>query len=702
MDIINMYLTTFDTLTSYRPDFPEAFAALDEWQRDAEVRCARLSQEQIPLSIGVMGQIKAGKSSFLNQLLFNGMPLLPEAATPKTANLTRIHHADTPCFTAYFYAPESWAALEKLADSDAQDIAACSARELVQQARKVHGAGIAAQLAQGQVKLHAENVNELQGRINEYVGAEGRFTPLVESSELGLPLPQLIGIEIVDTPGMNDPVVSRTDKTRTYMAQCDVVFFLSPSARLLDDSDQQLLAAQLPSKGVKRLVLVAAQFDSAIQDDGFHRDSLAECETHLRKRLGERARRNMEQLAAQRSKQGFADVADLLRSIGTPLFASTYAQALASLPPERWNDGQRHVHQQFEELAEDAWQGITPNADDWRRIGGFVELQAALDEAMDDKEAILNKQRSALEKELDCSSTRLLGNLYDQASERVAFLQSHEIADLNSHATQANKRLQNIANTLSGYITNQANTARAQARRISNDLRQGAGRARNLEERTGSETLTHSVRVSDSRWYNPFSWGTSHTERYDETVSYHYVAASDALENLRTYFEASRSKLLALFDELIAPDVLSVGLRRELLVVLDTRSEDFDPRGLRALIETILASLPWPQLKLEAPDAKAALSKFYGELRDSSEAAALRESLAEAVENLQQSLAKQLEKAVQLVCDQLDSLSSQLQAALTASLAAELERLHAALADKAQQVKRLQALVAEIDKLRKL
>lgn len=690
-------MNTFEPLFSYRPDFPEAIAALDEWQRDAAARRARWTLEQTPLSIGVMGQIKAGKSSFLNQLLFNGQPLLPEAATPKTANLTRIHHAAEPCFTAHFYSPESWAALERLAASEAQDLAASAARELVQQAQRDHGAGIAALLAQGKVELHAGDIKELLGRINDYVGAEGRFTPLVESSELALPLPELVGIEIVDTPGMNDPVVSRTDKTRSYMAQCDVVFFLSPSGRLLDDSDQQLLAAQLPAKGVKRLVLVAAQFDAAILDDGFNRNSLGECETRLRQRLSDHARRNLEQLAAQREKQGADDIAALLRGIGAPLFASTYAQALCSLPAEQWNSGQRHVYQQFAELAEDAWDAALPELADWQRIGGFASLQHALNQARTDKETILATQRAKVEEELAQAQTHLLINLRDQASERIAFLQAHDMADLDAHASKANKRLKAIADTLVGYVQGQSNAARAQAQRILNSVQKGAAQARTLEDRTGYETRRRSVQVSDSTWYKPWTWGSSRTEYYSETTTYRYLAASDAMENLRHYFEKSRTDLLGLFDELIAPDSLSVGLRRELLGVLDTRSDDFDPRGLRALIESTLARLPWPKLDVQAPDPSGALAGFSGEVRDGSEMSALRERLAQIVDELQQTLAASLDQAVQQVCSQLDTLAGQLQEALTQSLTDDLERLRVALADKAQQVAHLQALVAMIE-----
>jgi hypothetical protein len=209
------------------------------------------------------------------------------------------------------------------------------------------------------------------------------------------------------------------------MRECDVVFFLSPSGRLLDDSDQQLLASQLPAKGVKRLVLVAAQFDVALngeQNDKEH-ESLGNCEASIRLRLTNLARRNLEHLAAQREKQGFADIAALLLGIGTPLFASTYAQAFASLPPDCWSNSQRHTHQQFVEMAEDYWMGVEPSADDWRRIGGFAALEAALNQACADKEAILATQRATVEEELGRALAHLLANLRDQASERVAFLQ---------------------------------------------------------------------------------------------------------------------------------------------------------------------------------------------------------------------------------------------------------------------------------------
>lgn len=690
-----------ESLLPYRSDFPEAVAALDAWQRDAATRRARLTLAQMPLSIGVMGQIKAGKSSFLNQLLFEGQPVLPEAATPKTANLTRIRYQEQPTFVAHCYSPQAWAALERLAASNLDDPSADAARELVTAARRTHGDGIAAQLAQGTFTLHARDVGELLGRIDDYVGADGRFAALVESSELALPLPELEGIEIVDTPGLNDPVVSRTDKTRQYMAQCDVVFFFSRASSLLDESDQQLLATQLPAKGVKRLILVATQFDAAILDDGFDRQSLHECENRLRERLSAHAGRILTQLAAQRERQGFPEVAALLREIGAPIFASTFAHAFAVLPQAQWSDKHRYIHQQFLELAEDAWAGQYPTPADWERIGGFAALTQALAQARADKEAILAAQRASTEAELTRNLQHLLSNLRDQANDRLTFLKTHELADLDAHAQKTRKRLKAIADTLSGFVLERANTARAEARRMRNAAREGAIRARTLEERTGYETHWHSVKVSDSVWYKPWTWGDYHYESYSTTTTYRYLAVSDAIEQLRSYFDTMRTELLRFFDRLIAPDTLSAGLRRELLSVLDTRSEAFDPLGLRALVESTLARLAWPKLELAAPDPSSALSGFAAEVRNSSETAALRERVTQVAQELEETLVMNLDHAVQAACTQLDALANELQSALSQSLTADLDRLAAAMADKNHQIARLEALLAEIDRIRR-
>ncbi len=58
------------------------------------------------LKVGIIGCVKAGKSSLLNALIFESVEVLPKAATPMTASLTILKYADTLSAEVEFYIPK--------------------------------------------------------------------------------------------------------------------------------------------------------------------------------------------------------------------------------------------------------------------------------------------------------------------------------------------------------------------------------------------------------------------------------------------------------------------------------------------------------------------------------------------------------------------------------------------------------------------
>lgn len=68
------------------------------------------------LKIGIVGQVKAGKSSFVNALIFNGRDILPKAETPMTATLTRITYAEENEAEVTFFSQRDWEQIEKEAN----------------------------------------------------------------------------------------------------------------------------------------------------------------------------------------------------------------------------------------------------------------------------------------------------------------------------------------------------------------------------------------------------------------------------------------------------------------------------------------------------------------------------------------------------------------------------------------------------------
>lgn len=83
--------------------FPDEIGPLLELKKSLPTNAGAFCGRGCPFAHRDHGASQGGKSSFLNALLFDGAPVLPEAATPKTANLTRISCGERPTLTVSFY-----------------------------------------------------------------------------------------------------------------------------------------------------------------------------------------------------------------------------------------------------------------------------------------------------------------------------------------------------------------------------------------------------------------------------------------------------------------------------------------------------------------------------------------------------------------------------------------------------------------------
>jgi len=261
---------------------------------------AGLEDEYRLLSIGIVGRMKAGKSSLLNSIFFESKPVLPKAATPKTASLTIMTHGDTFSVTVEYFSDEDIKAIKK--DHDAYE-AERNRRYVVEEkadedrakSRRIANPdwkpdrekirnrvnkdmeehpkhalylqyeemrGIQAPKESPQT-LTANTIDELMGKLNEYVGSGGRMTAYTKSVEICLTGEDALrDIRVVDTPGIDDPVKSREARTEEYLNECNVVFIISPSGAFIKDVDLGLMDKLTTKKGVDELYLVASKADT--------------------------------------------------------------------------------------------------------------------------------------------------------------------------------------------------------------------------------------------------------------------------------------------------------------------------------------------------------------------------------------------------------------------------------------------------------
>ncbi|KMZ50773.1 dynamin family protein [Helicobacter pylori] len=98
----------------------------------------------------------------------------------------------------------------------------------------------------------------------QFVGANGKFMPYTKAVQISLNNHNLKDLEVIDTPGVNDPIASREERTKALLKDCDVVFIVSPSGQFLTDSDMDLFDRVSNKEGLQEIYFVASQADSAV------------------------------------------------------------------------------------------------------------------------------------------------------------------------------------------------------------------------------------------------------------------------------------------------------------------------------------------------------------------------------------------------------------------------------------------------------
>ncbi len=113
-------------------------------------------------------------------------------------------------------------------------------------------------------RIQANSLEELNQKLLQFVGADGKYMPYTKAVEISLNNPNLKDLEVIDTPGVNDPIASREERTKALLKDCDVVFIVSPSGQFLTESDMDLFDRVSNKEGLQEIYFVASQADSAV------------------------------------------------------------------------------------------------------------------------------------------------------------------------------------------------------------------------------------------------------------------------------------------------------------------------------------------------------------------------------------------------------------------------------------------------------
>lgn len=705
------------TLSEHQELFDEGkFLDFQSVTTALETEIQRAQQDARKLSIGIVGAMKAGKSSFLNACIFGGKDVLPKAATPMTAALTRIRYSETPQATVHFYERKDWEKIEdnaqkyeeqlntkysnycKIYDRSHADSTegVCSKqvfeRTLFQQdvSEVLKSAKELTQMvgSNSAILEHLGDADVLDGdimaKLQDYVGAHGRFTPIVNYVELEVNLPELEDLEIVDTPGLNDPIVSRSYATRQFLRACDVVVLLSPCSQFMDANTVGLMANGLPDNGVRKVIVVGSKLDSGLLNEPNGSFSVA-YKNALNSYKGQ-FRNTMQQ--AMRNNPRRAGIMEKI-SESDLLFVSSTCSSMARkqkqhqpLSPAE-NLVLQNLHSHFPDFDETLLSSV----------GGINKVLKTLEAVRQQKAEIIHGRNNTLLETAQINHLRALDKIQQELSSSRTTLKNSTSEQLLQRTEAIQQVMESSRGKLMYIFDGAAIGCKNKVNQLLPQLTLEQQNHQRLDVQTSSEEH-HGVEGTGL-------FGLI-KEHYSYTVTNNRVDVSEVVTNLEHHASTCQNTINQEFQYVFNREQLS---HRIVEVVLDAfRKSDmeFDEDDIRLPLQNVLNELSSPEIRFDYTTyIDKVESQFPSGYAENDDIHKLKSLQTRLLNEIDQDMGQQLTAALQMAANMLNKQAVTFADRIQELLCGELEKLQGQIQERETYLAAYQQFDKTIQQMKK-
>ena len=543
-----------------------------------------MEDENRVLKIGILGRVKAGKSSLLNALVFDGQDVLPKAATPMTAALTILQYGNETKADVEFFTQEDIDDIKQIANRYENKLESIKVREYKKlkkvrlrkekikelsseqeqevlqkvlniaqrelkkddnlsssydQYQKIKSSGVNLNELEQYSSIKANSLEKLNKQLLDFVGADGKYMPFTKSVTMTIQQESLKDIQIIDTPGVNDPVVSREDRTRALLKDCDVVLIVSPSGQFLSSEDLELMDRITSKEGIKELYLVASQVDNQLY--GSEKESgngiLNNVLIGIEDKLTTQQRDVLQSLKNNNPEVG--SIFDTLIDNRVIVSSGICYNMFKNFDTQNeWDSNMQKVWENLNLHYKDFFIDANTSIANLKKLANIETIRDIIKEIRDKKDIILAKRKEEFIKAKYKSLLKYKEALVQDTKDQI-----QKVEDTDIDGLKKQKRVIEQFKSKAIYITNEVYADLVE--QLEFDIKASLQDKLKLyfkqskKDLQGSEsTDTETWEVSTSSWYNPFSWGDSETRsRTFATVKAGMLRAS--LEDLTNDVEST-------------------------------------------------------------------------------------------------------------------------------------------------------------------
>lgn len=638
------------------------------------------------LKIGIVGGVKAGKSSFLNALLFRGRDILPKAATPMTAALTKISYSETPYAKIVFYEDKDWNAILQNAATFDERLETAIANEKKRReenakkdvwGRKIQNNLVAVQgdsLDQYTIERLKKNIDEefrackelaemadtrgvvlntllgsdqeiplsdnLEADLKEYVGAEGKYTPFVKYIELGMNEPVLKDLEIIDTPGLNDPIVSRSIVTKRFLKNCDAAFLMSFCGQFMSAQDVTFLLKALPQEGIGHVVLIGSKFDSVLQEKSYANLPLQRAAAQLVMKLSAAAKDTIQRNSSSSQGKRFTDALP-------PVFISSLLYTAAQ---------KMKNHQPLSEEEKKSMDNLSKSYKDFEKDNpDFLLGMSNIDEGIRKKKLTIYKQernRILQEKSEDYIKQKELGflnqlnEIQKVAQQNLSDLEELDKGEILKKQRDINRALDFARGTLELTFKEAAFDAKKQLKSIEHDIMGEQNRFRDVKSQDKVRNEDHSYTEGHLWWKK--------RRHYTVRVEWREASVADAVMHAGDFAREAKRHLEEDLQYAISVDQIEGKLKKQIVNAFQEANVPYE-------VEEILGPVKLVMQELTLPSVNVNVEKYVNEIEEAFPNNVVKDN---DVEKLRLYLEKTLNQILKDMEEKLNDLTEQISSSL--------------------------------------
>lgn len=648
-EFVNKYDLSHDALALKQE---HAIQKSEEWQRVLD----SFAEQGRVLRIGIIGRVKAGKSSMLNALLFNGNDILPKAATPMTAALTIMEYSENVSAEVDFFTQQDIeqikkkhdvylielnkkikereqenierikkkkGLLDKLAPLSANEKQECCEKARSQaerdmkndpsfasydQYRRIKESGKSLSDLEQYRTISAGSVEELMnGVLNQFVGSSGAFMPFTKSVTLHIPEKGLQGLQIIDTPGINDPVTSRGERTEQLLQDCDVVLIVSPSGQFLSSEDTDLMHRVTTKEGTQQAYLIASQVDNQLF--GSESQGLSD-PIHVLERISDNLTKHARNVLAKQVQEypSMKVAADKL-SKNNVICSSSVAFSMQQRFNEQhtWDANLQHVWRNLNQKFPDVFshEELAKNA--LNQLANIHQIHQIVSEVTANKEQILAQRRIDFENGKRTALQGYLKAWADRINEQIHQIQHADVDELRKQEAELKKQQATIDVNVGGVYDDlisdiKLNLSKQLKDKLKSEMRRFDSVSDNAQ---GSETEYYEEEYEVEVYRGGLGildsiFGPKHeTRTRTESYSYTTVKAKPirrAIEEIRSNLEDELGHLSENYSQAWKKKIYSqvVSALREAM-----GDGELDVNMIARAVKNVLARIPEASFKLE-------------------------------------------------------------------------------------------------------